>query len=194
MRPAITTTQRPARLAVLAAALLGLLLLAGAEARAEPVPASKEYELKAAFLYNFAKFVAWPSTRLPDPASPIVIGLYGRSPFGTELGAAIAARKVGGRAIVLREVTEPEQLKDVHLLFIPAAADRELDLIMPAVRERAILTVGESEAFQDEGGIIAFIVTGEKLRFTIDTTAADRAGLRISAQLQKLAHRVRRAP
>lgn len=192
MRLATPSTRKPSRFAT-CVALLGFLLLASATSRADS-SASKEYELKAAFLYNFTKFVVWPANRLPAPTTPIVIGIYGRNPFGTQLTDAIRARKVDGHEIILREVTGPEQVPGVHLLFIPAGEDRNLDLLVQAVRECSVLTVGETDTFQAEGGIITFVVTGEKLRFVIDMEAADRAGLKISAQLQKLAHRVRRAP
>lgn len=180
---------RLARFALLAAALL-----VGAAAGRADSAGSKEYELKAAFLYNFTKFVVWPPNRLPGATSPIVIGIYGKNPFGDELAAALRERKVDGRPIVLREIEEPAQASGIHLLFIPGTEDRALEPVLQAVRASSVLTVGESDAFEEQGGIITFVVTGEKLRFAIDMNAAERAGLKISAQLQKLAHRVRRSP
>jgi hypothetical protein len=153
---------------------------------------AKEYQVKAAFLYNFTKFVEWPPKRFPASDSPIVIGVLGKNPFGTELENAIKDRKVNGRSFAFKTIVAPEEAKAVHLLFIPASEDHRVREILKQLEEANVLTVGESAAFANAGGMINFLVEGDKARFEINIDAAEQAGLNISAQLQKLAKVVRR--
>jgi hypothetical protein len=173
-------------------ALQLLLLFAALHSPSLSAAASKEYQLKAAFLYNFTKFTEWPVARLPEPDSPIVIGVFRSNPFEAELENAVKNRKVNGREIIVKTVESVQTAKATHLLFIPAAEDEGLNDLLPALRTEGILTVGESSAFAKLGGILTFALEGDKLRFEINMDAADRAGLRVSAQLQKLAKAVRR--
>lgn len=168
-----------------------LALLAGARTSGQPAQ-SKEYELKAAFLYNFTKFVTWPEERFADPHSPIIIGVFGKSPFSPELAAAIAARKTDGRPVLLRNVSTPATAAEVHVLFVPAWEERAAEAVLEPERKAGVLYVGETEAFREHGGTITFDLDRDKLRFVINMNAADRAGLKISAQLLKLAKRVER--
>jgi len=172
--------------ALLAVALLGL----ASSARAEPVP--KEYQLKAAFLYNFSKFVQWPPDRFADETSPIVIAVLGQSPFGDELNRLVRERLVNGRAIEVRPISSVADIPRAHILFVPAGAEPLLNagpLVAPGV-----LTVGESAGFAARGGIIRFILVEEKVRFEIDQGSAKRAGLKLSGQLLKLATIIRKSP
>jgi hypothetical protein len=167
-----------------------LLLAVGALGlRAE---VAKEDQVKAAFLYNFTKFVEWPAARFSDPTSPIVIGVPGRSPLATEVEKIVRDRTVNGRPIRVKSIGTAEDVPGVHLLFLPENEENRLPAA--AWRDRAVMTVGESPRFTEQGGIITFIRQGDKLRFDINMTAAERGGLKISAQLQKLAASVRRRP
>jgi hypothetical protein len=152
----------------------------------------KEYQVKAAFLYNFTRFVEWPAGRFADDASPIVIGVLGQNPFGDELEKAIAGRTVNGRSIMAKSVTAAEEISGVHILFVPAGAENRV----PAAvwQNTGILTVGETEAFAAPGGTITFVREGDKVRFAINLGSAERSGLKLSAQLLKLATAVRRKP
>ena len=169
--------------------LLGAFILAAAVSGAEST-VSKEYQLKAAFLYNFTKFVEWPVTRFADAASPIVIGVLGRSPFDDELEKITQGRMVSGRAIVVKLVKTAEEVRTVHLLFVPSSEEGRLSTI--AWQNSAIVAVGESDRFADVGGTITFTQKGDKLRFAINATTAERDGLKLSAQLLKLASAVHR--
>ena len=172
-------------------ALLGLLLLGAASgSRAEPV--SKEYQLKAAFLYNFSKFVSWPQERFSDAGSPIVIAVLGESPFGDELEKIVRERIVNGRAIEVRPIASADDISAVHIVFIPAGAEPLLKA--GSLDAPGVLTVGESAAFSARGGIIRFTLVDEKVRFEIDQGSAEKAGLKLSGQLLKLATVVRKAP
>jgi hypothetical protein len=152
---------------------------------------SKEQQLKAAFLYNFTKFIEWPARSFPDESSPIIIGLLDRNPFGDELDQVVKGRLVNGRAIVVRIVHTAEDAHAAHLLFVPEGEEGRL-AVVPA--GAALVIIGESRDATARGGVITFIHEGDKLRFEINIARAEQRGLRVSAQLQKLAAAVRRQP
>ena len=173
-------------LAVLAAGLMDLRV-----ASAAAPPPAKESQLKAAFVYNFLKFVEWPAQSFANSDSPLVVGVAGHAPMLGVLEAAVKARKVNGHPILVRLVERPADAGAVHALFIPAAEDSQLEAWLRLPAASGVLTIGESEAFGARGGIITFVLEGDKMRFNIDMVSADQAGLKISAQLQKLARSVR---
>lgn len=168
------------------AILAALALLARPASATE---ASKEYALKAAFLYNFTKFVTWPESCFADGDRPLLIGVVGRNPFGRDLVNAVRSRLVDGRALAVAEVRSLDEAKRVHVLFFPATEDAAVRVLIAALRDKPVLTVGETKAFREAGGMIAFVVERDKLRFAIDSRSAEEAGLRISSQLLKLARR-----
>jgi YfiR/HmsC-like len=172
--------------------VLTLLALSAPRATAAEPAVSKEYQLKAAFLYNFTKFVEWPAARFADATSPIVVAVVGRNPFGEELENVVKGRAVNGRAITVKVVTSPEEASAAHphLLFVPAGEETRLPV--RALQLDAVVAVGESEAFAALGGMITFVQVGGKVRFEIDIAAAERGHVKISAQLLKLATVVRR--
>ena len=182
----------PLRKLVTGLMLLRLLLLAGTGAAGAEGPGIKEYQLKAAFLYNFTKFVEWPAASFPSSDAPIVIGVLGRNPFGPELESVIKDRKVNGRGLVIRMIEKASDAKLVQLLFVPSTEDGRLDDLAKELSQANVLTVGESAAFAKGGGMINFILEGDKVRFEINPGSAEKAGLKISAQLQKLAKNIRK--
>lgn len=143
-------------------------------------PVSREYLVKAAFLYNFVKFVEWPSR---TASGPIVICVAGRNPFGTILADTIRGEIVAGRTLEARVILEPDDA--CHVTFIPAGANA--GAYLRAARGAAILTVGEAPGFIEQGGLIRFYLEGGGVRFEINRDGADRAGLRISSRLLQLA-------
>lgn len=163
-----------------------LLLLGLMTASAQDM-VSKEYQIKAAYLYNFAKFVEWPAQSFPAQNSPLVIGVYGPNPFGKELEAIAKDHQINGRPIVVKAVEKASDLADVHLLFIGAPEDYNLPQILDGLKQASILTVGETDKFMASGGMIDFVREADKVRFAVDAAAAEQHGLKISAQLLKLA-------
>lgn len=155
---------------------------------------SKEYQVKAAFLYNIPKFVEWPAGSFNNDSDPVVIGVFGKSPFGDQLNVIVRDRKINGRDIVVKQVNSAEEIKATHLLFFSINDDRQFSVIQAAIRDSPVLTVGESASFAAAGGIINFVLLGDKVRFEINMASAERAGLKVSAQLQKLATTIRRTP
>jgi hypothetical protein len=174
-----------------APAALGALLLAACALLAAPAGGTtREYEIKAAFLYNFVKFVDWPAQALPDNSPNVVIGVLGANPFGRALNT-INGRSVKGKTLVVRQVSSAQDAQNCHMLFIcPSERDR-LRAILDALRNDSVLTVGEMKGFAESGGIINFTLQNDRVRFEINPAAAERARLTISSQLLRLAKIVR---
>lgn len=175
-------------------ALFGLLLLNGRAAVGAELPVSKEYRIKAAFLYNFTKFIEWPAKSFSGATDPIVIGVLGPAALGAELERIVQGRRVNGRAIVVKQVDAVAEVRSTHLLFVSAPEDARFAEVASAIEGSPVLTVGESSLFARAGGAISFVLEDDKVRFEINIASAERTGLHISAQLQKLATVVRRGP
>jgi hypothetical protein len=175
-------------------ALLGLLALASGAAFAEPEAVISESQIKAAFLYNFTKFVEWPRESFTDKSEPITIGVLGNDALALELQSIVEGRRINGRAIVVHNVRGPDEVAELQMLFVSAAEDAQLAALQASAANLALLTVGESPAFAQAGGAITFLQQSGKLRFEINMRSVERAQLKISAELQKLALAVRREP
>ena len=141
----------------------------------------------SAFLYNVTKFVEWPAERFGEAAEPIVLGVFRDSFIEAELAAVVSGRKVNGRELVVKRVVTLVEVTSAHVVFVGAAEEARFDDLLPAMKDRAVLTVGESIAFMDRGGVVRLFVDARRLRFEINMPAAQRADLKISSQLQKLA-------
>jgi len=161
---------------------------------AQPPPV-REYELKAVYLYNFLQFVQWPETRraaVKDGA--MVIGIVGDSPFGEALAALQAdVRRSGMRPVRIIEYgpyQEQMDFSECHLLFVGLSEKGNFRRIIARLKDSPVLTVADSENFVAAGGMISLVQNGGKIRWIINRAAADRAGLRFSAQLLSIAVRV----
>jgi hypothetical protein len=151
--------------------------------------AAPEYQVKAAFLYNFAKFVEWPAETLQG-ASALRVCVFGGDPFGPALPATLQGKTVQERPVVVARPTTVADMAACHILFVGSSEDHEVPRLLPSLAGSGVLTVGESQEFARQGGMITFHRDGNKVRFEINADAAERAGLRISSQLLKLATRV----
>ena len=163
----------------------GLLASGGLEMRAQP-SASKEYQLKAAFLYNFAQFVQWPEAAFPEASTPISIGVLGDDPFGVALDRVVQGESINNRKLIIKRSRQLDDLQSCHLLFISKSEKGRLAQILASLEARSILTVGETEQFAKRGGVINFFFDENRIRFEINTDAARRKGLKISSQLLSL--------
>ncbi|MEY2407472.1 MAG: hypothetical protein QOF48_142 [Verrucomicrobiota bacterium] len=170
-------------------------LFAGAPgtAAAEP-PAAREYQLKAAFLYNFTKFVEFPAQSFSDAKAPIVIGVFGKSALSAELESAVKDRHVDGRSFVIKSLDQPGEVTQVHVVFICGGEIGRFSEIQHCLKGTGVLTVGDTDTFSKHGGMINFVMEGGKLRFDINNDSAEAAGIKLSAQLLKLARTVRHTP
>jgi hypothetical protein len=173
-----------------ARALAGILLLlaGGISAAAETRPiVPSEYAVKAAFLYNFAKFVEWPAGTFSSPREAVAFCIVGEDALGDELAQAVAGKMVQNRPVAIRRAAQLEELGGCQILFVGSSERARFDRLLAAVGRRPILTVGDEEEFRQAGGIINFVLRRNRVRFQIDLEAAERAGLRISARLLELA-------
>lgn len=148
-----------------------------------------EYEVKAAYLYNFGKFVAWPEGSLPS-SDPLVICVLGDDPFGAVLDDTIKDKTVRERALTVRRIKSTDRVRDCHILFLSSAEEHRLPGVLRGMGSANVLTVGETDAFLDKGGAITLVARDRKVRFEVNLRAAHKAGLEMSSQLLKVAANV----
>jgi hypothetical protein len=153
-----------------------------------------EYQVKAAFIYNFAKFVEWPADRPIPEDEPFVITVLGQDPFGGVLDESLRGKSVAGRQVKVRRVTRTEEVGHSEILFISDSEGEQLPRILKQFERDAVLTVGEMDGFAERGGVIRFKTEKDRVRLEINVGVAERARLRISSELLKLARIVRQAP
>jgi hypothetical protein len=165
-----------------------VLLLAVGGVRAQEAQPS-EYQLKAAFLFNFAKFVEWPVEAFSEPKAPLVIGVLGENPFGEHLERTVHGKTINGHLLMVKELRSPAEARDCHILFIGTYEKTRLPEVFESLRGASVLTVGETEHFTEAGGMINFVLEGGKIRFQVNDVAAKGARLKISSKLLSLAQR-----
>ena len=156
---------------------------------------AQEYELKAVYLYNFLQFVQWPESRKVLPKDgPMVICIVGESPFGEALESLQeTVRKSGRRPVKVINYgayQEEMNIAACHLLFVSSSEKRNFRKIIAGLRDSPVLTVADTENFLSSGGMINLTHSNGRIRWMINRTAADRAGLRLSAQLLSIAVKV----
>jgi hypothetical protein len=150
-----------------------------------------EYDVKAAFLYNFGKFVRWPASRnRPD----FRICVLGQDPFGDALDSIIAGEKVDGRAVAARRLTASADLPGCHIVFISQSEEKRLKDVLEVVGKTGALTVSEIPQFTQRGGMIGFVLADGRVRFEVNLAPADEAGLMFSSELLRVATTVKRNP
>lgn len=149
-----------------------------------------EHEVKAAFLFNFLKFVEWPGT-VATNNTPIVIGIVGESPLRDALPKILDGQTVRGRSIRMVSLRPGEPVGDCQLLFVAQGKNEEVEEVLKAAKGKPILTVGESPEFIRHGGMINFVIVDQKVRFEINTAALDAVGLHADSRLLAVARRVK---
>lgn len=165
--------------------LLFAIALAASAPAAAPSPA--EYEVKAAFLFNFAKFVEWPEQSFPDPSAPFRVCLLGDSPFTPQLERVLKDKTVHDRPLSVKRIQHAAEAAGCQMLFVAPSEGARLDAVLAAVKDAPVLTVGDVERFAQRGGMIGFTLESQKVRFNINPAPASASGLKISSQLLKLA-------
>jgi hypothetical protein len=156
---------------------------------AQKAPEASEYEIKAAYIYNFIAFTHWPAGTFASAATPLRVCVVGDDPFGSTLDRTIHGEVVNDRRMVVERVAPAGDVGQCNVVFVSrrTAAPRILDALAMA----PVLTVGESVAFADAGGLIAFVVDAGRVRFEVNRTLAERRRLSFSARLLAVARRVR---
>jgi hypothetical protein len=147
-----------------------------------------EYQLKAAFLFNFAKFIDWPPTSFSNPQSPFVICILGPDPFGRAMDEVLRDKSIDNRPVAIERFKDIAPARQCQMLFVSQSESARLADIIQQVRGTGVLLVGESDGFAAAGGTIQFALEDNRVRFLINTDAAERAGLKVSSKLLSLAH------
>lgn len=146
-----------------------------------------EYEVKAAFLYNFAQFAEWPPNVFQDSKAPIVIGVFGQDPFGSTLDEAVKNKAVNGRRFVVKRFKTLKDIECCQILYVSASEEDHVKKAARASGGKGVLTVGESAHFIDRGGIIKFTIDNSKIGLEISVEHAKDAGLKFISKLLRLA-------
>ena len=174
---------------VLLVAALWMAPLAGLFSReASADQPQGEYQVKAAFLFNFARFVEWPPNASAGATAPVDFCVLGDDPFGDALDRAVAGKTLNERTMAVRRGKKVQELNGCDVLFISSSEKSRLAGILGALRTVPVLTVGECDDFAAQGGEVQFTLEDNHVRFIINVDATDRAGLKVSSKLLGLAH------
>lgn len=171
--------------------LAASLLLVCGQLVASDVP-SREFQVKAAFLYNFVQFVEWPPEAFREPDSPIVIGVLGQDPFGAFLDQLVAGETVNGRRLVVERYRWIGEVGTCHMLFISGSEGRRAGQIGAGLKGRSILSVCDWEGLMEQGAMVRFVTERQRVRLRINLDAVRAGGLTISSKLLRSAETVSR--
>lgn len=154
--------------------------------------ASLQYQLEAAFLFNFTQFVEWPESAFAGNDSPLVIGVLGDDPFGSYLDEIVRGEVVNGHPLVVERYRNEQQIRHCQILFIANSESNSFQATLLALKNRNVLTVSNLEGFARAGGTVVFLVENSRLRLRINVNAVREARLVISSKLLKQAELVGR--
>jgi hypothetical protein len=181
------------RAAHFALALVLLVLADGTRAAApDPEADALELKVKAAFLFNFAKFTAWPPPKIAAPETPLYLCVQGAGAMAGVLQDTVRGRTVGGHPIEVIQATHADELRRCHIVYVGAADDGQIATELTALANHGVLTVHEGSAAQPGGVIRFFLSDGGRVRFEINVTAASREQLALSSKLLEVAQVVNR--
>lgn len=178
-------------LALWSIATLGFHFFAGTALLAQQ-PKPNEYQVKATYLYNFGRFIRWPETALAGKGDSFSVCVLGQDPFGPVLDSTLAGEALDGKPVVLRRLSKPQDAGDCRILFISTTEEKHLKEILAALDEGGVLTVSDMPSFTRRGGMIQFVLEGDRVRFEINLSSAESARLVLSSELLKVATNVKR--
>jgi hypothetical protein len=167
--------------------LLGALLALALSGASAPAQVSREYQLKAVFLYNFAQFTDWPDGTFAGTNAPITIGVLGNDPFGPALDDTVRGETIQGHPLIVAHYRRADEIKTCHILFISQSENRRADEIVRSLKGKPILTVADAEGPSSAGVIIRFLVESNKVHFRINQESAKAANLTLSSKLLRVA-------
>lgn len=165
--------------------LAALLVGSSIELSAQSRPAA-EHEVKAAYLYQFGRYVEWPADQ-GATGSSLLICVLGHDPFGLALDEIVKGKVISTHPVVVKRILGPSELQDCRILFVSPSEDDRLPAILKALGKKTVLTVGEGIQFTRRGGMVAFTSEDRKVRFVVNLAAVEAAKLRLSSQLLRLA-------
>jgi hypothetical protein len=166
------------------------LLVAGSSALGQQK--ASEYQVKAAYLYNFGRFVEWPAKGTTAQTNSFTICVLGKDPFGQALDATLAGETIGNQSVAARRISSPQMSADCQILFISSSEANRLNKIIEALDKSAVLTVSDIPQFTQRRGMIQFVSEENRIRFEVNLAATQRAGLTLSSDLLKVATAVRK--
>ena len=183
-------------------ALVTILALGGWSAGAEIVSTSRssknsltgaerEYQLKAAFLFNFIRYTTWPAKAFEREEDPIIVTIVGKDPFEEQIDKLFKGKELNGRSIVIRRSTKVPDKVDTHVVFATGLETEDWVKLQKLFHKRSTLIVGERLDVTKKGAQCNFFIEDGKVRFEINTDNLDIAQLRMSSQLLKLARIVK---
>ncbi|MGC1771085.1 MAG: YfiR family protein [Candidatus Acidiferrales bacterium] len=181
--------RRPARSALLCVAGLFVAALGFVDPGVAQAPV-EEYRVKAAFLFHFVQLVDWPPGALGDEKNPLTVCMAGKDSFQGDLETTLQGKSIGTHPLYVQHLKPSPEIKNCRVVFISGSERVQVPLIIAALKDDAVLSVGESDDFIKEGGMIGFCVDNNKVRFEINVGAADRAKLKNSSRLLLLAKTV----
>lgn len=152
-----------------------------------PAQVRDEYQVKAAFLLNFARFVEWPQDTFQSPSDPIETCLLGQDPFGHWLKDTVEGRSIDGRMLVLRRISRPADAGSCQIVFVSASESKRTWSALAETQKLGLLTIGDTPEAGQNGAVITFTWDDDRVRFEINTQAAVRAKIRLSSRLLSLA-------
>jgi hypothetical protein len=176
---------RRSGLAVSFALAIGLCF--GRTSAADGADPSVERKIQAACLINFARYVEWPSSAFPTPETPLCIGILGDDPYGAFLDDAAKGVAIGHRPVTIRRAQTVEAMRDCHVVFIGAPDPVQWSRHLTGLNGLPILSVSDALSFAQRGGMVEFFLERDHVRFAINRTVAERTGLKVNAQLLRLA-------
>jgi hypothetical protein len=165
------------------------MLIAIFAANAKEMPGqvvATEDQIKAAYMFNFAKFVEWPAEVFTAAAS-INFCALGRSAVADEMDSLVSGKSINGHAIKVRHLGRPDEIKDCHLVFLPSGAGKQEQKLFQAAKGLSVLLVSDAPGFARSGGMIGFITENGKVLFEVNPGSAEEAHLKISSKLLALA-------
>lgn len=154
----------------------------------EEASVNRENQIKAAYLYQFGRYVEWPAKSFKDAKSPFVIGVMAQDPLLPTLEQIARAKKIQDRSIRIRQFSSISAIRPCHILYFSGAIPPEKQAeIMRKLAQPGVLLIGDADGFLDKGGVMQFIVEDNRIRVVISRKAAERAGLAVSAKLLQVA-------
>lgn len=145
-----------------------------------------DYQVKAVYLINFARFVEWPD-KGGAAQDPFTICILGRDPFGPTLDTTLGGERIAGRSVLLKRISSARESLNCRILFVSSTEENSLNRTVEATNKQATLTVSDMPQFADHGGMIQFVMQDNRVRFEVNLTAAQHAGLTLSSELLKVA-------
>lgn len=169
------------------AVVLAVLLSSGALGQGSK---PTEYQVKAVYIYNFSRFVEWPS-KPGQVVDGFIICVLGQDPFGQSLNNTLANVTIAGKKVAVKRISAPQEAENCRVLFISGSEEKRLKQILEVLNGASVLTVSDMPEFTERGGMMQFVWDGDRVRFEVNLATAEHAGLSLSSELLKVAVNVK---